>query len=61
VICSLASQVLLAALSVPIVREEEDEFMGEYDTQKERNARMASLLNFAIDKRDGLIQDLVSY
>lgn len=34
--------------------------MGEFDTQKERNARMAGLLNFSIDKREGLIQDLVS-
>ena len=56
----LASQVLLAALSVPVVREEDDEFMGEFDTQKERNARMAGLLHFPIDKRESLIQDLVS-
>eukprot|EP00029_Vermamoeba_vermiformis_P007664 TRINITY_DN3379_c0_g1_i4.p1 TRINITY_DN3379_c0_g1~~TRINITY_DN3379_c0_g1_i4.p1 ORF type:complete len:1156 (+),score=420.75 TRINITY_DN3379_c0_g1_i4:54-3521(+) len=56
----LASQVLLAALSVPIVREEEDEFMVEFDNQKERNARMAGLLNFSIDKREGLIQDLLA-
>jgi translation initiation factor 3 subunit A len=56
----LASQVLLAALSVPSVREEEDEFMGEFDSQKERNARMASLLHFSIDKRDSLVQDLLA-
>jgi hypothetical protein len=58
---SLASSVLLAALSIPLSDPRlADEQYFEYDIQKVKNLRMGTLLGFAIPpKRDYLIQDLV--
>ena len=44
---ALSSQVLLAALSVPITAGDDTDLGFDFDTQKEKNYRMATLLGFS--------------
>ncbi len=60
-VAALASQVLLSALSIPISENDDDsEFGFDFDVQKEKNFRLATLLGFNSPvPRNTLIADLV--
>ena len=56
---ALASQVLLAALSIPVLDEKDDILGFDFDVQKEKNYRLANLLGFSSPvPRGTLIKDL---
>ena len=58
---ALGSQVLLAALSIPVTEESESEVDFDFDTQKEKNYRLATLLGLSAPlPRGALIADLIS-
>lgn len=58
---SMASSVLLSALSIPLQAQSDDERYFDFDTQKEKNARLATLLGFNTSpKREVLIAEITS-
>ena len=59
----LAAQILLAALSIPLQPEEDGDFVLDYDIQREKDLKMASLLGFddVEPKRDTFLQEIVSF
>lgn len=61
IVCRMASSVLLAALCVPLQVEHNDVF-NEFDDDKERGARLATLLGYqTAPRRDTLLNDVVCF
>mmetsp|Transcript_33594 Transcript_33594/g.54432 ORF Transcript_33594/g.54432 Transcript_33594/m.54432 type:complete len:1134 (+) Transcript_33594:97-3498(+) len=55
----MASQVLLAALSIPPTEKKASGFHFDFDLEKEKNLRMATLMGFSTNpRRDSLLAEL---
>jgi translation initiation factor 3 subunit A len=56
----LSTRVLLAALSIPPQKDEDNEYFFEVDIQREKHLLLAPLLGFPIERRDVFLDELVA-
>eukprot|EP00741_Cyanophora_paradoxa_P015296 tig00000194_g14765.t1 len=61
-LAQMASQVLLAALSIPLTEKKPSSVTFEFDVEQQRNMKMATLMGFSnlTPKRENILAELIS-